>query len=222
MRTIPVLTDKEKECAIEVAQMMLDMGIKQALLNREFETWQNVYFDELEFEGVSIGAGCTKVVFLDEQNPRWVIKMDWVREDTTQHWCQKEAKYYQEAFEQHLEECFAVTQVLTTIDDVVFTIQERVDVNEDNIDSRFETYITSGIYREDYDSDEAYERDYENALDCIDDEDRVIAMMTENEFNLDTEDILQFLYNHDINDLHCGNWGITSEGYYIMIDYSGY
>lgn len=222
MRTIPVLTNKEKERAIKVAQMMLDMGIKQALLNREFETWQNVYFDELEFEGVSIGAGCTKVVFLDEQNPRWVVKMDWLRPDTEQKWCQKEAKYYHEALDRHLEECFAVTQVLTTIDDIVFTIQERADVDEDNVDSRFSTYITSGIDREDFDNDEDYERACEDAQDCIEDEDRVYAMMENNEFNLDTGDLIEFLWNHDINDLHCGNWGITTEGYYIMIDYSGY
>jgi hypothetical protein len=38
----------------------------------------------------------------------------------------------------------------------------------------------------------------------------------------DLNSLIGFLYDEDINDLHCGNFGLREDGFIVIIDYSGF
>ena len=65
----------------------------------------------------------------------------------------------------------------------------------------------------------SYAEDYMS--DQMDDEDRVDSILG---WDDETARLVDFLQNHDINDLHSGNWGHTYGecGCDVIMDFAGY
>ena len=219
-------TDYEKEVAIEFANDLVKSGIQLYLTptplsyDEKKSNRQNFYknLEALPYS-TTVASGATRGVFMrdDGELDRWVLKVDF--NDNSRDYCEREANFYQEAIEQEVSWAFAATYYLTTIDEIDFYIQERLDCDcEDSTSEKIAEYIVNkcGITQEDGEDDLDFQSriwDYEDSymewddvLNCI----------------IGDADVEEFVYSRDINDLHQANYGMTSDGYFKIVDYCGY
>lgn len=175
---------------------------------------------------VVLHNGETKVCIIGE-NDNWVIKVGfdrttsprYVAREIAENFCKKEADYYAEACELGIEDCFAATYKIGEVDNTSIFLQEYAANREDDIEGLFFDYASS---TDDYYPDE--DEDQDSRMDRLwsyvrgmDDEERIFAVLGEN-----NTQVLDFIFSHEINDLHQANWGVTNDGRCVMIDYSGY
>lgn len=176
--------------------------------------WDNPIENYLP-DGVEYFSGASRMVFRFETLPGWVIKIDF---KDTKGYCQREARFYKEAVEAHIEYCFASTYKLMELDDGrVAIIQESVDVDEDAISSSFYNYAVNDYLEGDERSEDS---DYVwDVVADMDTRDRLYAIFGDDKrFN----DIDDFCSENNINDLHEGNWGTTEDGCLVIMDFAGY
>lgn len=175
--------------------------------------WDNEDF--LSENEIKAASGETKVCFIVPELKNWVIKVGFLRKTSRYYsknhldmdFCKLEADYYAEAEEQEMGAYFAATYYAGTVDGVSFFLQEYAKVDPNLFSNRFDIYGKSLSNS----SSDSY---------CGDDltlEERIKAV-----FGEDTEELINFVEEHDINDLHEYNWGVAADGRCIMIDFSGY
>lgn len=71
--------------------------------------------------------------------------------------------------------------------------------------------------QDDDESDEDYEYRMSEYADEMDNEERICAV-----FGPESDNLVDFCYEFDINDLHAANWGVAADGRYVMIDFCGF
>lgn len=187
--------------------------------------WCEDHRNWLKEQDLFILNGETKVCIIDAHLEDWVIKIG-IRQNP-QSWARYmdymvlEAEYYEEAKNAHLEGFFAETYKIGKIEDVDIILQEFACPDENKISDFFFTYAKSTIEYspEEYESED----EYLDAVSCIeeemDTEERVKAIFGERaEYN----DLIEFIEENEINDLHSGNWGTTKDGRVVIFDFSGY
>jgi hypothetical protein len=110
-----------------------------------------------------------------------------------------------------MTEFFPQTFFLGRFDGRDYYIQERAECDEDAISSECYNQICSS-YEED--GNECSPEWVWDEVDGLDDDERVNLLFHNSE-------LIDFLYEHEINDLHEGNFGRIN-GNFVIIDFSGY
>ena len=199
------LTANEKNFWIEIAEELLKFNFFER--NYDNEDFENF----LDINDMCWTSGCTKYAFISN-NSNWVLKTEYG--SNKRNYCAAEQDYYILAEECGLQNFFAETRYLITINDRDFYVQRRAEVNEDRTSDFFYEYC-SPCYSDSYfeDEDEKNEAIWDSVYDMCD-EDRIRAVF-------DDEKLLSFLEENHINDIHEGNIGY-SNGFPILIDFSGY
>ena len=230
-------TENEIRIAKNIVDMLMKNDIATAVIYHrdEYDCWDNDIHEWacdknalLEDEGIRIYHGETKACIISDELENWVIKVGFcypedVRDDYDKNFGELEESYYKQAEEKGLGDFFAATYHLCDRGDISFFIQERAENDEDVISDSFYNY-ESKIYHENADEDEAEDEDYassciSDAVDCMDDEDRIYAIFDDYK---GVSDLIDFCNENHINDLHEGNFGITKSGAHKIIDFSGY
>ena len=195
--------------------------------------------------GAECASGVSKMVFFFEEFPDYVIKIPFkgtssqdenyevsIEEEfrgadryfsipNVHSWdyCETEARYYDLAVLDGVEDFFAGTFFLGTIQKHPVYYSERVENSLDNIlwndDALFadesSSKIAENLYREyGYNSTETYT--FKN----------IISYMVEKYGEKRTDSFLHFLKTNHIQDFHDGNFGICSDGSIKIIDYSSW
>ena len=220
MVKMPTVNDKME--ASYIIQVLLSCGLRKALSYKENRSWASTYFEEwmdhaitkqtLAEEGLKIYSGASKICIVSD-NENWVIKIGFLRETNTmlsadlRDYCEREALLYQEAIKSGCETHLAATYYGGCIDGIEFYLQERVVANVCVIENRIKTQNSTHN-----------DTDYE---DCDGDDEYIRAVINDDN-DEEVEDLIEFAYEHDINDLHCGNWGIAKDGRVVIIDFSGF
>lgn len=189
---------------------------KFSMLNENFKKY-GLYELGFRYE-----TGATKCCVFSEEFD-YVVKFTWNSGDGFD-WCKREYENYLAAVNEGLSWAFPYTDYLGSINGVNFYVQEMASPDEDDVYSicynkvsddyenrcswREESYRSRGwsCERSDFISDE---------VDDLEDDDRVAFVMGYD------PTLMDFLYNHRINDLHNGNFGYNGD-HYVIIDFSGY
>lgn len=202
-------TIMEKIILNKLVKELCDRGIdKVAKGKTRFYSWQCEQ-DMLPFD---VNSGCTKLVFLSDKCPNWVIKVPYGSKD----YCAIEATHYQKALEEEVSCYFAATYFLCESAGVSFYIQERVQDSIDEIESIFYEYMEKQIPRENYEDEEHWSDAVSSAVCEIYEDEAISALFP------GMNDIMDFVIRHCINDLHSANFGFNANGYPVIIDFSGY
>lgn len=192
--------------AVEQAIALDSMGMFDA-----YKSWD---YEPDTPDGIEIYSGASRMVFKLETLPGWVIKVDF---ENQKGYCKREADFYADAEELGIDYCFATTYRLYELSDGrVVILQEEVTVDEEAVTSSWFDYIrNSDEYGEDRDDpDDVWDYVYD-----MDTDERLCAIFGDDKrFN----EISKFCHDNDINDLHEGNWGYTSNGILVIMDFAGY
>lgn len=180
----------------------------------------------LEEQNLSLYKGETKVCIVDEELEDWVIKIGIRRKPSLEpkvgiDYMGLEAAYYEEAKKNNLGEFFAETYIIGRTHNVDIALQEFACPNEAKISDCFFDYVknTYGYSPEDYEDEDEYFSMVTSAEEDMDTEERVQAIFGD---NAAYKDLIAFIEEKEINDLHSGNWGITGNGEVVIFDFSGY
>ena len=170
-----------------------------------------------------IGSGAEKMVYSIENIDEFVLKIDKSRdEDSGKCRCRLECYIYREAIKEGYEEYFAPTYYLGKIGEVTFSLQNKMNVWEDNTYDALCQYISNNTddfeyyHNVDEDIEEDY-MDYDMAISDMSDLEIVSAL-----FGKTIKGFDNFLDDYNINDLHQGNFGADEYGNFVIIDYCGY
>lgn len=179
--------------------------------NKNFSRWM----EEMSDFPVLIYTGETKAVLWNEDWP-CVIKIPFSHRDFD--YCRAEVRNYKKAVKEGLEQYFAFCDLLMEYPigegkTVPIYIMEYAEVDEDYARDTIYSYFTSGEHTVD--------SDYWGSLDDMDDEERVLAYLSDTLSVDEYETLRKFCMDNLINDLHTGNVAMH-DGEIIFIDYSGF
>lgn len=205
-----MLTKNVRELAEDLVYDLMTKGLLSHLDrcgDNNFEDW--FYTNNLEDDGYWYGIGMTKICIGHICLDNWVIKFS--ANDSSKDYMAREYEIYQEAERQNMTEFFPQTFFLGRFEGRDCYIQERAECNERDIYSECYNQICS-FYEEEskeYNSDLICDE-----VDTLNDDERVNLLFHNSE-------LIDFLYEHEINDLHEGNFGLIN-GKFVIIDFSGY
>ena len=233
-----VPTVEQKNWAMDIMHKLFNMGFYEAITYHKDELypkdkwyrlglfdWENAHDEELKHLPITLSSGETKVCVLSKDCPDWVIKVGFVRttspgyveEDTAKDFCALEAEYYAKACDNRIEEYFAATYKIGEIDGVEIFMQEYARTDDDMFSDLFSNYVSEDFEKDEDEDDDDYWSRVSAYVEDMDNEERIYAVLGPH-----SEDVVEFIIEHDINDLHSGNWGVTKDGRFVMVDYSGY
>lgn len=188
-----------------------------------------------ECDADSIEHGATKIVLFYDEIPDWVVKIpckgEYLEEEdeyrpfkgacrffpVSREWdyCEGEVHISKTAFYAGLEEMFALTYFLFMYEDTPIYVSERVPksrwINPRWKDEEYSWSIAKDISR--YRKDDLYDS-------CLDEE--VIAFLVDAYGEMKTHELIDFIVENDIRDLHNGNVGFTKDMKIKILDYSGF
>ena len=154
-----------------------------------------------------VATGATKgVLVFDDRD--WVIKFRLT--DADRDYCRKEYENYVRAEDAGLSYYFAETVYLCEYHGVEFYAQENVECDES-----VESQIVDSLQRS-YDED-GTPYDVEDLWNEAEDMDACARV----HYLYDDDDLVKFINDNHINDLHSGNFG-TKGDHYVIIDFSGF
>lgn len=195
---------KEKEIAIieKVVSTVCAIG-----RGRHF----NQKFD-MAFINTYCANGADKMVILPEELENWVIKFGIdTNEDEV---CMREVENYQKAVQDGYDKYLAPCYLYAKKNGFVFTIQRKCECEECRYDDMFYEVIASNYDKADFESEDDYYEAISYETEELTDWDKAYIVFNDNK-------ICNWLSDHNINDLHCGNFGQLN-GTNVLIDYSGY
>lgn len=203
--------------------------LKQAEISPKEDSYEviirlnNINFREIDNYTVDDGASKICIVF---KNLPYVIKWSMGYEDSE---AMEEVQFYKDAERQHLERFFPQTQHLTTIGEIEFVIQEKVDFDAHalsyNLD--YKSYRTKYmkivktaspriIDKVNKKTRESCHGSYARDLDRL-----WVAMALVLYGKKAVKVLCEFIINHNINDLHNSNIGYLNDRP-IILDFSGF
>ena len=200
----------ELNIAMDIVVDLLNRGLKEAINEKRHMEWRDNQPEECYF-------GCTKMVFLPEQLPNWVIKTD----INNFHLCRREVENYKCAEKNKLDKFFAETFYLCEQEGLYFSIQRRGDMEEayTTVEDAFYDSISESY--EPWDLNETSEDRAQNISEMCDemlDTERIYALY----WGFEEVDALEdFIEIRKCNDLHSGNFAII-DNHIVIVDFSGY
>lgn len=173
--------------------------------------YDNDYDFEISTETrlIHISCGATKCVI---EGNGWVYKMPFT--DGCYNYCEKEVEIYEKAIEASVEEFFAPCYFLKKIDNFEVYIMKYAEVDYDSLmEDLYARLSGEGMS----------ENEAENTAQWADENAEFVEYLFPYyaEDNDTFENLLCFLSEEDINDLHSGNMGYIN-GNVVLIDYSGF
>jgi hypothetical protein len=224
----PTLKDKEE--ALDLIRYLLSFNFQDAITYKKynddeyaelmFEEWRDTHRSILNSLDIELERGASKVCILTP-NKDWIIKVNIDRSakkfNSGINYCKTEYDNYRSAIEEGFGDYFAVMDFCGIVDGIEVYLQERAELDEYSFESSMHKYVSSCYPEDQYPDEDKREELIESAMFDCDIEDYVTAFL-----GSDTDYLIEFLYEHEINDLHYGNWGYARDGRIIMIDYSGF
>ena len=205
-----MLTSYEREVASALIEALVDYGMIGYLESCGERGLRNWYEDNgLVYAGYSMSSGCTKVCIMHDDLVDWVIKVGFV--DGKLDYAALEYENYCLAEEAGLSLYFPETVYIGDFGGRAFYAQRMCECDEDQISSEWfeclrDQYEQCG---EEYDNDSIW-----NEVDALDDIEKV-------DLFFGNEELIAFLDERRINDLHEGNFGYRG-GRKVIIDFSGF
>ena len=221
-------TANEIRIAIDVLSGLIDEGFIKGLSYKEnphgyyvkeIYEWCENHEDYFAEKHLFLTFGESKVCVVADVLKNWVIKVDFNKRADPFYgpdypsMCQIEANNYKCACARGIEGYFAATYAMGSVNGLNYFLQERVIVDEEAISSSFQEYCCVGDEDEE-DMNEIYMR-----ICDMDDDERLKAIFGEDE---GARELVDFVDEFEINDLHEGNYGIRKDGSIVIIDFSGY
>lgn len=206
-------TINEIEKAKEIVNKLVRNNFLEAIIcedNSNYFDWCQGYAKYFKDWHIKVFCGATKACIISEDLSDWVIKVGFVYSDEEDDLCAIEADFYEEAVEEELDEFFAATYEFYSLPlpekfnlkrSIKFFIQEKATPDEEKTSATCEEYTGS---------------------DWNDDDDRIESLFGGLVKCKKLNKLFEFIDKWDINDLHSGNFGYTSDGRVKIIDYSGY
>lgn len=211
---IPV---SERELLNSIVEELFSKNFAKAMTNQDICDWfhKNASYDKYYINT----DGCTKYVIIPDDSD-YVIKIG--RLGLSKDYCAREALNYSKACEAGLERYFAKTFLFGEYDGINVYLQEKMRCDDSSIDQTFFRYAESTYpsTRSEEKEEDLYYDDINYAVDGFDIYDTLRACFGECK---ETEELIKFCNDNDINDLHCENFGYLD--YYddiYIIDFSGY
>lgn len=217
-----VISESEKLQVYELVEDLINHGFKGAVNtvhgHHNFYSWEEMYHDYLcRIHCVAV-CGVTRVVIVPDWLD-WVVKVNFMGSGITQNYNALEDQHFQLAVEAGLDRYFAATYFIDKVEGIEVYAQEKVKVDEESVSSSFFEYTLENYYRqarEEEDEDAVNEAAWEESIG-LENEDRIYAMIEDG----GAEELVNFVFENDINDLHSGNWGYRGDEP-VLIDYAGY
>lgn len=221
-------TINEIEKAKQIVNDLIKEDFFDAIIcedNDGFFGWCCDHKDFLEGR-LKVYCGETKACIVSDELSNWVVKVGFNYKvdsyaDKVTDFCAIEARNFEHAVVEGLEEFFAASYKLCELtppekynfkDNISFFIQEKAVPDEEKTSSTCDSYMRSGRDSEEEDDEDYYDDDY-------DDDDRLESLFYGSK---KYDELTAFIHEFDINDLHSGNFGYTSDGKVKIIDYSGF
>ena len=203
-----MLSDIEREIAVAIVESVVEYGILESLSEGRAYDW--FYDNELLREGFNVHCGMTKACISHDDLFDWVIKVGFTRGLEVDH-AMREYQNYCFAEQEGLDYYFPKTVYLGEFGGRPFFLQEAVECDEDEITSEWydrlrDKYDEEG---EEYDCDRLWDEVYE-----LEDEERAYLLFG-------NQKLVKFLKEHDIGDLHEGNFGASGD-HLVICDFSGW
>lgn len=222
MKTI---TDLEKMRICELVEDLIGHGLRGAITrydgHHNFYRWQENYKNYLHRIHCETFCGVTRTVFVFDDLD-WVIKINFIN-PLMDDYNYLEYSHFQSAIKAGLEKYFAAMWYVDEIDGICIYAQEKVNVDEDSVSSSFFEYTLENYYNQasknedgEWTEDQVNEAAWDESY-TLENEDRIYAMITDGMAN----ELISFIQENDINDLHSGNWGYRGDEP-VLIDYAGY
>ena len=211
-------TEQEIKIAKQIVKDLVNNNVFDAVISDGYDSfydWWEEHNQVFSNRGIEAFSGETKICFVCEELPGWVIKVGYTEacppskltEISGETYCDIEARNFSDAVNHELEDFFAAIYELEEVcpsekydfnGSVTFYIQEEATPDEEKT------------------SDTTYDH---TLSEDNDDFDRIESLF-EGANNLD--ELFYFINVHNINDLHSGNFGYTHNGDVKIIDYSRY
>lgn len=220
-----VITEFEKMQICELVDDLIGHGFHGAISRQNghnnFYKWNEMHREYLSHIGCVACCGVTRVVIISDQLD-WVIKVNFISDNTTPDYNELERDHFQSAINAGLDQYFAAMYYVENIDGIEVYAQEKVRADEDSVSSSFFEYTLENYYnkvnyeQEGVTEDEVNDAAWEESIG-LENEDRIYAMITDGM----AREVVDFIFENDINDLHSGNWGYRGDEP-VLIDYAGY
>lgn len=205
-----MLTEYEREVAVTLIEALVEYGMNDYLRSDGKRSLRGWYEDnDLVCAGYFMSSGCTKACIMHDDLVDWVIKVGFV--DGKLDYAALEYENYCLAEEAGLNSYFPETVYIGEFGGRAFYAQRMCECDEDQISSEWFECLCDQYYErgEDYDSDTVWEE-----VDALEDDEKVNLFFGD-------EELIDFLREHRINDLHEGNFGYRG-GCKVIIDFSGF
>ena len=172
-------------------------------------------------------SGCTKVCIFDEENPYWVIKIGFIR-STSEYFVknnlcfdfvEKEVEFYARAVDKKLDKFFAATYKLGEVFGMTVCLQEAVSPDCGMLEDIFSDYVSDWYSKDSFSSEDDYNDQVWSDVEDLGNDDRIYAIFGSGE---EAQNLVDFIDENEINDLHGGNWGVTEDNSIVMMDFSGF
>lgn len=209
-------TKEEVNFASSLLNKLFDNDFIEAI-EGDLRAWEETH---PQFEDIYFEHGQTKICVICKEMD-WVIKIDACGdgEDGVGNYCRKEFENYQEAVRENLSKFFAATYRYYLSNNKYFYLQRKVEPDSCSISSDFNRYSENFVDRGEFEDEIDYLDAVDNYVCNLDDEDRIYAVFGEDS---EIDRLITFIINHNINDLHEGNYGQADDGSWVIFDYSGY
>lgn len=220
------VTNEELSMACQVIKMLEDMGLFVDHRPEAIDWFIDKHEDKLDDLGICLAHGLSKVVIDYYKLDNWVLKVaigsNYGSNDYIDH-VRLEYEIYQRAVVDGFDFLLAEMQPGAKLSDGRdFFFQERCTCDEDARQDSLESYCRDNMEQESDESDDDYsDRIYNSATD-LNDEENCEALLGQ-DYRQDVIDrFTSWCWDNDINDLHSGNFGQRKNGFWCVIDYSGF
>lgn len=229
-------TNKEVSIAISIIDKLMNVGLYDALTYHKIESdkecyhlglsdWLEDHRKLLSAEGIDYSWGETKLCLLCNMLDDWVIKLGflrstnnyYVKEGLDKDFCNLEAEYYIKACDNNLGEFFAATYDVGEINGIHIFLQEKAQPDQGYFMNCFEEYARQGNDPNDFNNEEQYCDYINDIVDSMDNDERIYAV-----FGEESDNLVDFINEFNINDLHEANYGRTKDGRIVIFDFSGF
>ena len=221
-------TEKEINIALNIVDALCAEGLKNELVYSGHGNWvENEGEKIMKDMGIRYNYGATKFVLVCDDLENWVIKLSYevsksfIEETGISNFCAREAENYEAACKKGLEQFFAATYKVGTIQDVDVFLQERVDPDNELFYTYLEEYVDERYSECDREAEDYWNMVEEDIFN-LEDGEKLEAVFRQDFTVEEIIELIEFCEDYDINDLNECNYGVTPDKRNVIIDFSGY
>ena len=207
-----MITTNERNIATSLIRELVNLGLTDNLAwygDNSAEEW--FWENRAVLSDYWFSSGATKACISHPDLCGWVIKVGYT-EHVSKDYATVEYNNYCAAIEEGLAQYFPETVYIGEFDGCAFYAQEAAECDEDLVTSKW-YYKLRDQYIEDGNENPNDEEIWDE-IDCYDDDEKVFLSFGNNQ-------LCNFIWSRDINDLHEGNFGYIGDRM-VIIDFSGF